>query len=364
MQALCEKEDCGREYCKGCSLCFGVCDRYEHEYCDRLAHPPYVCNGCAVRKKCTLEKFDYKASKAQRIYEDTLRDSRSGAALSDAERIRMDKIVSPLIKQGHSPYHICLKNKDDLMISDKTLYKYIAANFFDASNTDLRRKVSMKPRRKKASVKVDRSCRQWRTYEDFTTFLQEDPDVDVVQMDTVIGAKGSGEKVLLTLCFSLSHFMLAFIREANTARSVKLVFDELYQRLGHAAFTEIFPVILTDNGSEFSAPFDIESMEGSILRTRMFYCDPYNSNQKSLCENNHRLIRTVTPKGTSMNGLVQEDVNLMMSHINSYSRKSLGGQTTFEVFARQHKKHRNLLDMLGITPIPTNEIVLTPKLFK
>jgi hypothetical protein len=81
-------------------------------------------------------------------YEDTLKESRSGVAISEEERKRIDGIVTPLILNGQSPYHICLNNKDALMISEKTLYKYIAANFFGAESTDLTRKVGMKPRRK------------------------------------------------------------------------------------------------------------------------------------------------------------------------------------------------------------------------
>jgi IS30 family transposase len=363
-QALCGKEGCRREYCGGCTLCAHVCGSFEPEYCSRLESPPYVCNGCAVRRKCTLAKFVYKAHEAQRIYEATLSQSRSGVALTEAERARIDGIVTPLIRQGQSPYHICLNNKGRLMISDKTLYKYIAANFFGASSTDLARKVKMRPRRKKREVKVERSCRQGRSMQDLMAYLEASPDTEIVQADTVIGAKGSGQKVLLTIHFTHSHFMLAFLRDANTAQSVCDVFGWLYGQLGEKGFAELFPVLTPDNGPEFSAPTGIEKGEGGKLRTRVFYCDPYQSNQKAACENNHRLIRMVLPKGVSMNGLTQGDIGLMMSHINSYARKSLGGQTPAEVFSRQHRNIKCLLEKLGIRPINTNDINLTPKLLK
>ena len=48
-------------------------------------------------------------------------------------------------------------------------------------------------------------------------------------------------------CVSL---MLGFLREANTSKSVIDIYDELYHRLGGQDF-KLFPVILTDNGSEF-----------------------------------------------------------------------------------------------------------------
>jgi IS30 family transposase len=363
-QWLCEKEDCRRERCCGCEFCQSVCKKFEPEYCTRLEHPPYVCNGCTLRRKCTLAKFVYKASLAHRIYEETLTSSRSGVALTERERKRIDDIITPLIAQGQSPYHICLTHKDALMISDKTLYKYIASNFFGASSTDLTRKVRMRPRRKKRVVKVERSCRQGRTIEDLCAYLSMEPDTEVIEMDTVIGAKGQGEKVLLTLYFTHSHFMLAFIRDANTARSVKCVFDQLYETLGKDDFKRLIPILRTDNGPEFTAPTDIETDCDGEIRTRVFYCDPYQSNQKAACENNHRLIRMLLPKGTSMNDLSQNDVNLMMSHINSYARKVLGGQTPTEVFLRQHKRINGLLEKLGLRTINPKDILLKPRLFK
>jgi IS30 family transposase len=363
-QWLCEKDDCRRERCCGCEFCPSVCKRFEQEYCARLEKPPYVCNGCAVRRKCTLAKFVYKPAVAHDIYEDTLVTSRSGVALTELERKRIDDIVTPLITQGQSPYHICLTHKDELMISDKTLYKYIAANFFGAASTDLTRKVGMRPRRKKRAVKVERSCRQGRTINDLDAYLSGDPDTEVVEMDTVIGAKGQGEKVLLTLYFTHSHFMLAFIRDANTARSVNVVFDDLYEKFGERDFKRLFPIIRTDNGPEFTAPTDIEMDDNGKIRTRVFFCDPYQSNQKAACENNHRLIRMVLPKGMSMNDLNQDDVNLMMSHINSYARKALGGQTPTEVFLRQHKKSKGLLEKLGLRIINPKDILLKPRLIK
>jgi catechol 2,3-dioxygenase len=131
---------------------------------------------------------------------------------------------------------------------------------------------------------------------------------------------------------------------------------------GERDFKRLFPVLRTDNGPEFTAPTDIETYNGGAIRTRVFYCDPYQSNQKAACENNHRLIRMILPKGASMNHLTQGDVNLMMSHINSYARKVLGGQTPAEVFLRQHSKIKGLLEKLGLRTITTKDITKSKSL--
>ena len=78
--------------------------------------------------------------------------------------------------------------------------------------------------------------------------MEQHPDTAVVQMDSVIGSKGG--KVLLTIYFVNVSLMLGFLREANTSKSVIDIYDELYTGW-EAGFRKLFPVILTDNGSEF-----------------------------------------------------------------------------------------------------------------
>ena len=48
--------------------------------------------------------------------------------------------------------------------------------------------------------------------------------------------------------------MLAFLRDANTSRSVIEVFEDLDGRLGGKLFNRLFPVILTDYAEEKTMP--------------------------------------------------------------------------------------------------------------
>ena len=136
-------------------------------------------------------------------------------------------------------------------------------------------------------------------------------------MDTVEGVKGG--KVLLTIHFVNCSFMPAFIREHNDAQSVIDIFNYLQEILGIDKFKELFILVLTDNGSEFSNPKEIEfDSNTGEKRTQIFYCHPSSLYEKGSCEVNHELLRRI---GTSFNDLTQEDINLIMSHINSYKRK-------------------------------------------
>ena len=66
-----------------------------------------------------------------------------------------------------------------------------------------------------------------------------------------------------------------------------------------------FPVILTDNGTEFEDPLSLDFDNEDIGRTSIFYCNPRASYQKGMIEKNHEFIRYVLPKGTSFNNLLQ-----------------------------------------------------------
>ena len=68
--------------CKFCGRCLSSCISYKKETCSRLSKPPYVCNGCEKKRNCTLEKRFYHALSAQKEYELTKSESRSGFAIS------------------------------------------------------------------------------------------------------------------------------------------------------------------------------------------------------------------------------------------------------------------------------------------
>ncbi|MDF2843604.1 MAG: transposase [Herbinix sp.] len=232
----------------------------------------------------------YDAEKAHIRANKTISESRSGLCVAEQEVIRLNQILSPLVQQGQSLHQIYINHKDELMCSEKTMYNYIDACLFDVRNIDLPRKVRFRERYKKPEFKVDKGCRVGRTYDAFEKFLEKNPDTAVVQMDSVIGSKGG--KCLLTIHFVDSSFMIAFLRDANTSKSVTDVFAYLYELLGDRTFKNLFPVIVTDNGSEFSNPKSIEEPDKlSGLKTRIFYCDAGKPYQKGAIEVNHELIR-------------------------------------------------------------------------
>jgi IS30 family transposase len=306
-----------------------------------------------------LEKSVYKAVTAEGEAAVLLRESRTGIALDEEEIRRIDGIVTPLILQGQSIHHICCTNKDSIMCSERTLYNYVSNRVLTAKNIDLPRKVRYRPRKRSSKrFKVDKACTVGRSYEDFLSFMENKEPSAIVQMDTVEG-RMSG-KVLLTLCFVNSSFMLAYLRDANTSKSVTDIFQNLWEVLGKKYFMELFPVLLTDNGSEFSNPAAIEYSEGQDRRAYLFYCHPYSPFEKGVIENNHEMIRRILPKGTSFDSLTQTDIQLMLNHVNSYKRDKLNNKSPYETFEFLHGKE--ILLKLGAEYISPQDIILKPEL--
>jgi IS30 family transposase len=205
------------------------------------------------------------------------------------------------------------------------------------------------------------------SYKDFLAFMESMENCSVVQMDTVLGRVGG--KVLLTLSFVNYSFMLGYLRDVNTSSSVTDIFQKLWEVLGEKSFMELFPALLTDNGSEFSNPAAIEfgpealrSDQDHVRRTHLFYCNPSSPFEKGAIENNHEFIRRILPKGTSFDNLTQGDIQLMLNHINSYKRKKLNNKSPYEVIAFLHGEE--VLRKLGAELIPSQDIILKPELLQ
>ncbi len=349
--------------CRYCLKCKDVCSNYKEEKCNKLNKPPYVCNGCKNLSHCTLTKHVYDGAYAFNEYKQILSESRSGIMINQNEIDNLNNILVPLVKeQGQSINQACINNSNSIMHSEKTIYKLIDLGILKVKNIDLPRKVRFRERRKQATVyKIDKHCLEGRTYDDFLKYMEENPDTPIVQMDSVEGKKGG--KVLLTIHFVNTSFMLAFIREHNDAQSVIDIFNHLQLLLGIDKFKELFIIILTDNGSEFSNPTEIEfDMRTGELRTKIFYCHPSSPFEKGACEVNHELLRRILPKGTSFDDLTQDDINLVMSHINSYKRKKLNNESPYSIFSKLYGK--DVIDKLGIQEIEPNNVSLSTSLLK
>lgn len=347
--------------CKSCTRAKKYCPDYVQTFCERLYNSSlHLCNSCHKRHACHFEKLLYSAESAQKEYRMGLSDSRSGFDLTGEQLGHIDRLVTPLIKRGQSVYHIVQTNKENLAVSESSLRRLIKASELEVRDIDLREAVRRRPRKRKKHHSELPAAKNGHLYKDYLEYIKN-LDISTVQMDCVEGKLGDSH-ALLTLHFPLPHMQLVFLLEEHTARCVTAMLDAIEKNLGKELFSLCFPVILTDNGQEFS---DIAGMERSIYggqRTRIFFCEPNRADQKGSCENNHKLIRTIVPKGTSLDRFAQEDISLIMNHVNSYKRKSLFGCCPYEIAKKMMPQE--FFERLGLKRIRGNHVMLSPALLK
>lgn len=353
------------------SKCYLSCPEYRENICARLGVAPYVCNGCEKYSACPLKKHVYLALNAQANYSATLRESRTGIRPDDVLLSELNKVLSPCILRKQSIKHIIASNPALFgHIAERTLYSYIEAGLFDARSSDLPDAGQRRKGKRKAETKTNAKCRVGRTQQELFAYREANPDLSIVEMDTVIGQNGG--KVLFTFQINSCGLMLAFLRDAKTSQTCTRIINMLWKLAGAELFREIFAIIVTDNGPEFSDPGGIElyrpDPEHNPLKLlprgiKLFYCDSYCSCQKPHVERNHREVRRILEHGTSFNTLTQDDINLVMSHVNSYTREWLGNKTPYDTFLEQYgEPGEKFLNELGIRRIPGNQVTLDPML--
>lgn len=353
--------------CKACTKhdCTVDCELFEAKHCERLDSKPYVCNGCELLDcggVCDCQRLFYDARAAQKLADDRQSDSRRKIALTSEEIGEISRKLKPLLKKGQSPAHIWRSNPGMFPISVRTFYSYVEQGYFEELKMYLPKYVRYSRGRKRGSTapKPPNPNFAGRTFDDFKA-LKEDDKMKVVEMDCVESARGSG-KVILTLLFREWNFQIMILLRAHTRDEVARALDEIECTIGLEGFRRHFGVLLTDHGHEFN---DYQTLEASCTvpgesRCRIYYCDPSRPDQKGACEKNHVELRKVIPKKTVFRFLTQADVSLAASHVNSYTRASLRGQSPYDLAAK--KLPKKLLEKYGIEKIDPNEVTLKPSL--
>ena len=332
----------------------------------KVLDPPYVCNACYYRTKCKKTRYFYNAKHADALVSRRRSETRRGPRITEEQIKVIEKLFIPLLNKGQPLAHIYAEHEKIMPISLRTLYDYIDKGWIKIKSIDLRRKVSYKQRKKPryepGGKGQNQTYRIGRTYQDYESVVNRRfSDFEVVEMDTVKGCRESGKR-LLTMIFRENSVMLLFLMPDGTADSVVRVFDYLEAGLGTERFQRLFPAILTDNGSEFKRVDALELTEEWGFRTSIYYCDPMASWQKPHIEKNHEYIRYVLPKGKSFNPYTQEDITLLMNHINSTKRPGLKYRAPYELIDDENEDMRALMDLLKMHLIPADEVHLKPDL--
>lgn len=354
-------------HCKECRFvkCYKQCNKFRNIECDKTSKWPYICpSSCPKRKSCRLPKYSYSPIKAEYTYKKRLKECRSGVNLTSQELLDISNSLKPLLKNGQSPYCAIKALENSVNITERTLYRYIDKGIVDIASIDLPRKVRYKKRKDSKPVFKDKINRNGHTYDDFLALSDYDRN-RVCQIDSVEGFKWNKQR-LLTMHIVMCEFQfINLVKDSSSGRVVQ-IFNYYEFLLGSRdLFEKIFGIILADRGREFNKFLELEwsVLEPGKKRCRVYFCDPQRSDQKGSCEKNHEHIRCILPKKYSnFDALTNYDVATINSHINSYARKSLDGNTPINLVKDIVPK--SFLDALGIEAIHPKKIVLKPRLLK
>lgn len=303
------------------------------DLCPKLLKAPFVCNACEKksRSNCPYPRQIYSAKHAQNDYKTLLSEAREGIPLTRESFYETESIISRAVRNGQHVYHAIHANH--LPVSHATVYRHIHKGYYSIGAIDLPRAVKFKPRHAKLSEYVPKKVKQGRTFPDYLTLVEDSPFPAVTQLDTVIGKLGG--KVIMTIHFTQFDFMCGLLMENKTAAEAARQIQGLKLRLHTLgfAFGSFIPIILTDNGGEFSMVSAFENDIEGLPESRMFFCDPNAPYEKPHIEKNHTLFRDIVPTGSSFEGFTQETVNLIFSHVNAVKRKQFNGESAFDMFA-------------------------------
>lgn len=332
------------------------------EICPKLLKAPFVCNGCDKKSKsnCPYARRLYFAKTAQKSYEELRSESRSGIPLNKESFYETERIISEAVKKGQHIYHAIKSN--NLPVSTATVYRHINKQYYSIGRIDLPRAVKFKPRNPQKSEYIPAWAKRGRTYEDFLSYTEQNREIPVTQFDTVIGRIGG--KTIMTIHFVNCDFMVGLLLDNKTAAEAANKIQTLKRRLKKHGFDfgNIIPIILTDNGGEFSCVSAFENDENGVLETHMFFCEPNSPYEKPDIEKNHTLFRDIVPCGSSFDSFTQADVDLIFSHVNSVKRKQFNGKSSYDMFTFFYSQ--KLASALGISFIPSADVIQSPKLLK
>jgi IS30 family transposase len=335
-------------------------NQVQSKSCPRLLKAPFVCNACEKNSynRCPYRKQFYYARKAHMEYRYTLVDSREGLALNKQSFYDADMHITRKMKRGQRLYHIMQSN--DIGISISSAYRYLHKDYLSVSKLDFPRVVKFKARKQHRSPSVPKAIKAGRTYDDFRAYVDTNEINHWIEMDTVIGRIGG--KVIMTFHFTQMNFMFGLLLDDKTAAEAAIKICTLKEQLHHhnICFGDIFPILLTDNGNEFSNVSAFTHNTQGLPENKIYFCDPYCSSQKPKIEKNHTIFRDIVPKGSSFDHFTQDTVNMIFSHVNGVYRKVLGGKSPFELFSFMYGN--KLPALLGISWIPADKVIQSPTL--
>lgn len=210
------------------------------------------------------------------------------------------------------------------IVSTKTMYNWIEENMLKIKNIDLAQKVSRKPKstrnteyKKKLGKSIDERPEDINNRQCFGNW----------EGDSVVGKENASS--VITLVERKSGNAIVLETEGKNAMATYEALKKLKKLYG-SNFSNIFKSITFDNGSEFAASDEFES-----LGTTVYYAHPYSAWERGQNEHFNGLLRRFIPKGKDLSYLTQNDLNRFANKLNHLPRRKYNYLTPADLFQKE-----------------------------
>lgn len=261
-----------------------------------------------VKRNCDARNQVYKASLAQRKYEQRLAEKPKHKKFNNG----MKQTVQELIEEDFSPEQIVgvMKKAGKSIVSHEWIYQFIWEN--KRQNGTLYRHLRCKGRRyrKRGNSKDNRGKIVGRVgIEKRPKEANERSEFGHLEVDTIVGKNHKG--AIITLNDRASGMLWMGKVETREAEVVKIKLSQMLE--------EIRPFIKSvtgDNGKEFS-----EHQFITDEYCDFYFANPYSPWERGSNENLNGLIRQYIPKSSDFSNLSEERIMEIQNKLNNRPRK-------------------------------------------
>ena len=262
----------------------------------------------------------YDAELAQRKYKKRLYEKPKHIRLTSS----MKGVIDNLLLQDYSPEQIkgrmSILGKD--MVSHERIYQYIWQNKKQGGELYKHLRRNGRKYRKRGWAKDSRGIIKNRvSIENRPAEVDEKKRFGDIEFDTIVGRNHKG--ALFTANDRCT--MITWIAKLSDKDSISL-YKAAVKKL--IPFKGMLHTITSDNGKEFANHIAI----AEDLNVDFYFAHPYHSWERGANENMNGLIRQYIPKGSSLEDIDEEYIEMIQEKLNNRPRKKLGFLTPYEYF--------------------------------
>lgn len=261
----------------------------------------------------------YDAFRAQCRYRSCFRRCRRRYKIG----LRLRSKIVRKIRSGWSPDEITSRFRREGVerVSHETIYRFLDRDRKQGGNLykNLRRQRPGRRRRRFPRVPRHSLSAYYQNISERPRAADRRSQIGHWERDTMLGK--NRESALLVMVDRKSRYCKIEKLKTKTANEVGDKTAKILIESGH------FGSVTSDNGTEMRC-----SGWRKWAARRMFYCDPYQPNQRGSVENCIGLLRQYFPKKTDLSKINHRQIKMIERRLNLRPRKILDYKTPYEVF--------------------------------